>query len=483
MKSISKVFFILVFSALCVTTAFNNCAPKFSPESPFLPTASIPFSTEPNVNGQCGSALNTCTSGTLKNTADSSSHYLWQCTGSGQTGTNASCSILASSIPVVAQCSPSINSCIAGTYSDLPDQATQFVWACLGAGSGSNAVCSANKPPTALRVNGECGQNVNTCAKGLPVDVDDTTTTYRWACNGLNEGTSITCQVNKTTQPSIYSGVCAATLNNCTSGIFEDVTDTATHNLWKCNGNNGTSGTCSIAKPVTPNCTVSVGALAHVNESVRFVFTAPAGVTIPNPAILKTSGTKSTLLGGGTYYDENGTEYTVDPNNVTIVNTGGNVAGRYSRSFVILNPSTRQEICKTNTVTSTFTPRCGLSIDHNVGTADEAFVWSIQTPVTGEPALGGTPNNLVLYGTKTVNGVNDPSGAENGTFSMAVNLFPFTYAPNPDPNYPGVYQRYYILRDSAGNQLCKSNTIQVTVNPGAAPPPNTGSEGGDGGGN
>jgi hypothetical protein len=44
------------------------------------------------VNGVCGLTLNTCTSGTFQDVADTSSNYLWSCTGSGG-GTNASCSL------------------------------------------------------------------------------------------------------------------------------------------------------------------------------------------------------------------------------------------------------------------------------------------------------------------------------------------------------------------------------------------------------
>lgn len=41
-------------------------------------------------NGSCGTTLNSCSAGTLNDTTDSSTEYLWQCTGSNG-GTTASC--------------------------------------------------------------------------------------------------------------------------------------------------------------------------------------------------------------------------------------------------------------------------------------------------------------------------------------------------------------------------------------------------------
>ena len=44
------------------------------------------------VSGQCGATLNACAAGSLSDTADSDTHHLWRCTGSGG-GTTASCQL------------------------------------------------------------------------------------------------------------------------------------------------------------------------------------------------------------------------------------------------------------------------------------------------------------------------------------------------------------------------------------------------------
>lgn len=44
------------------------------------------------VNGSCATTLNICTTGTLSDRADTSTHYLWSCLGNNG-GTNASCSL------------------------------------------------------------------------------------------------------------------------------------------------------------------------------------------------------------------------------------------------------------------------------------------------------------------------------------------------------------------------------------------------------
>ena len=45
-------------------------------------------------NAQCGSSLNTCSSGSVEDSADNSTHYLWKCIATNGTGTNTSCSSL-----------------------------------------------------------------------------------------------------------------------------------------------------------------------------------------------------------------------------------------------------------------------------------------------------------------------------------------------------------------------------------------------------
>ena len=96
-------------------------------------------------NGVCGSSLNNCTKGTLQDTTDSSTHYLWNCLGSGG-GSTASCSLAKSQGGVNGSCGSSNNSCLTGTLQDTTDSSTHYLWNCLGSGGGSTASCSVAKP-------------------------------------------------------------------------------------------------------------------------------------------------------------------------------------------------------------------------------------------------------------------------------------------------------------------------------------------------
>lgn len=96
----------------------------------------------PPVNGSCGATNNACTAGTLSNTPDSPTQYLWNCVGSNG-GSTASCS---QNKPVNGACGAAVDTCTAGTYSDRADSPTQYLWSCLGLYGGTNASCSQDIP-------------------------------------------------------------------------------------------------------------------------------------------------------------------------------------------------------------------------------------------------------------------------------------------------------------------------------------------------
>jgi len=62
------------------------------------------------IYGRCGTTQNTCTAGTLNDTADSATQYLWQCIGSSNGGGTASCSLPRSDTPPNQSPSVSISS-------------------------------------------------------------------------------------------------------------------------------------------------------------------------------------------------------------------------------------------------------------------------------------------------------------------------------------------------------------------------------------
>ncbi len=153
------------------------------------------------------------------------------------------------------------NGCSAGTPNDgaHPDTGTEYRWRCDGAGTPKgtdSGMCSRFKPVT-----GSCNNATrNACTAGAPNDaaVADTSTHFRWLCDGQYGGASSgTCSLVKP-----VNGTCDnSTRNGCTVGTPNDaaVADTSTQYMWRCDGqNSGTnSATCSTLKPVAGVCNES----------------------------------------------------------------------------------------------------------------------------------------------------------------------------------------------------------------------------------
>jgi hypothetical protein len=156
--------------------------------------------------------------------------------------------------PVNAVCSTALNGCSAGTFSDLIDTATNYLWTCNGINGGKNSSCSRIipvAPPVATPINGVCGGK-DTCTSGTFVDIADTEADYLWKCKGIDGGTNSSC--SKPIPPAVtpVDAVCGVKLNVCTSGNFVDLDDTATDYKWKCKSiTGGATVWCSRVKPVT----------------------------------------------------------------------------------------------------------------------------------------------------------------------------------------------------------------------------------------
>jgi hypothetical protein len=93
------------------------------------------------MDGVCGTTLNACTAGTLNDIADSSTNYLWNCTGANGGTTAYNCSLLK---PINGACGTTLNACTTGTLDDIADSSTKYLWNCTGANGGTIANCSAN---------------------------------------------------------------------------------------------------------------------------------------------------------------------------------------------------------------------------------------------------------------------------------------------------------------------------------------------------
>jgi hypothetical protein len=95
--------------------------------------------------------------------------------------------------PVAGICSATTNVCTSGSLSDLADTQTQNQWQCLGVNGGANsAICTSAISQT--QVNGICGTTAqNICTAGTFLDLTDTATNYVWQCTGSNGGSSPQC--------------------------------------------------------------------------------------------------------------------------------------------------------------------------------------------------------------------------------------------------------------------------------------------------
>ena len=215
------------------------------------------------VNGVCDNTVrNGCTSGTLKDfllpdgtvnnsfIADTNTHYRWHCEGSngGTTATNCEMAKV-----INGRCyNIRRNGCASGTANDsaLADTNDHYRWHCVGSNGGT----TAKNCEMAKVIKGRCNnRRRNGCVSGTTNDsaIADTSTHYRWHCEGLGGGSTATnCQIIKA-----ITGICDnRSRNSCKSGTPYDsfIADTNTHYRWHCVGSNGgtTATNCQKAKPV-----------------------------------------------------------------------------------------------------------------------------------------------------------------------------------------------------------------------------------------
>jgi hypothetical protein len=138
-----------------------------------------------------------CANGGFNLLTPSSTEIRWQCLGSGG-GTNASCSM---PTPVRADgiCgvySGGLGRCDYGNSLDVVDSSTQYLWQCTGTGGGATVPCSQDKPAPQ---NGACSTSLNSCISGFFVDVGDAGGKYLWNCNGSNGGYDVACSLDAPT--------------------------------------------------------------------------------------------------------------------------------------------------------------------------------------------------------------------------------------------------------------------------------------------
>ena len=172
------------------------------------PTSCDPVADQ--VNGACGTNLNTCNPGNV----DPGGNRTWICRGfcGGTDATN--CSI---GVPPAARgrrlrrCPQHLRQ--RGSYQSVPGP----TWNCLGVNGGSDALgCTAV-------VHGTCGRGSSTvpgdCNSGTPSG-----TTNPWTCQGSGGGVDVECRI----------GACGTDANTCAVGGYENILGGTS---WRCEGN------------------------------------------------------------------------------------------------------------------------------------------------------------------------------------------------------------------------------------------------------
>ena len=272
-----------------------------------------------NVNGTCGPAQggtyasaaaipsgDRCLTGTATGVSTAGSSFTWSCNGTGS-GTDDSCTAGYSGPPPEngacrsygstyssQPASNTSNGCNGGTYADYSDTSTDWRWRCNGQNGGSTATCSASKPSGPPPVDGDCiiypqshgnppvqgyasqpaTNDATGCIAGTYSDWSDGATDWRWRCRGANGGTDDACSVNRESidgQCKAYTGnypsaqPATNTANGCDAGTFEELTDYGGMWRWRCKGFiTGTDDQCSASKAPPPgSCTYNGNTYGH----------------------------------------------------------------------------------------------------------------------------------------------------------------------------------------------------------------------------
>ncbi|MCA9352996.1 hypothetical protein KC901_02335 [Patescibacteria group bacterium] len=102
--------------------------------------------------------------------------------------------------------------CLAGTYTDIVDSSTQFKWSCLGSNGGiDDTPCTADiappanpacKPYTGVYTSQPATNTATGCDVGTYSDLSDTATEWLWRCSA--NGTNLTCAADKQTYNGYY---------------------------------------------------------------------------------------------------------------------------------------------------------------------------------------------------------------------------------------------------------------------------------------
>lgn len=208
---------------------------------------------------------------------------------------------------------PATNSgtgCTAGTFLEQSDTTSQWRWGCQGSSGTPLAACTAQRSatptPTPTPAPGNAGvcrsysgthssqpaTNSSTgCSFGTFQDQSDTSAQWRWNCQGAAGTPATACSAQRGTAPTPTpapgnAGVCRsysgsystqpATSNStaCTSGTFQEQSDTTAQWRWNCQGTSGTPATaCTAQRSAAPTPPPQNGAPCQIVEQHQSDFT------------------------------------------------------------------------------------------------------------------------------------------------------------------------------------------------------------------
>jgi hypothetical protein len=234
---------------------FQNCAPaSFTAATNNEPQELISAIVE-NDGGVCGPLLNSCSVGNLEDIADTATQHQWICLGLNGGADSIECKLDKSPVAINGACGTTLNQCVTGIFKDLNDSGNISQWQCMGINQGQSSATCQKINSVSTPINGSCGVSNNSCMSGDLQDLADSSSNYIWKCNGRNGGASSpNCQQAINLSPTPINGSCGVSNNACLSGNLQDLADTSSNYVWKCLGRN--AGTDS------PNCQAVIPTVA-----------------------------------------------------------------------------------------------------------------------------------------------------------------------------------------------------------------------------
>ncbi len=189
--------------------------------------------------------------------------------------------------------------------------------------------------------------------------------------------------------PAPIQGICGSTLNNCTSGTFQDQADTTASNNWNCAGSNGgVTAVCSILNLPTVTLSASPTSVAY-----------GAASTLTWSSTNATSCTASDAWSGAKAVSgsQSTGALTTTPNTYTLTCTG--TGGTVAQSVTVTIPAPTL----TFSISPTTVAYVGASTltwsSTNVTSCSASGAWSGSKAVSGSQSTGAiitTPNTYTL---------------------------------------------------------------------------------------